>query len=919
MNDLSLKAKIFILTTILIGAILSIYSLANLELHGYGLLILAGLAAVAQVFKVEGSTHKSSYNISWLVYGVTFVMMGAPSTLFVILVSHLVEWVWFKYPWYIQLFNMANYAIAVTAAGLVYTLTNPEGYSTGLYGAVVTLAALAVFTLINHTYIGLVIWFARGQTISQSGVFKILTLMIDFTLISLGVATALIWEINPFMSFFVLVTIYLVYSTLQVPALQRQTEIDPKTKLYNARHFAKVLDKELDRAKSFNRPLTVVLGDLDLLRNINNTYGHLAGDVVLIRVAEILQEEFSDFDLVARFGGEEFAILMPEVRPEEAFTRVEAVRKAIDEAEFEVSTSVLPIKATISFGVAGCNSNVKSADEIIHDADVTLYRAKLMGRNVTCIHSSDGIDELFGTNLQDEPLHESKHLEARTKFISNLQPNPIRERMVEKSKPPVEESTDNKRNPQWGVNLYVGIVALTAVVLATLSFNLHSAMDWVGLLIFSLLVMLTEGLSIDIYVRETSISVSSVLLIAGVFLFGPLGALVLSVVLAATSMIKYRSKISRFIFNTSNHFISCSLCVLPVMLTNGVFTEYPVYLQVILALFSGSIIFFSSTFLLTGVMSLSMDQPFFKLWRERFRWLLGYYMAFGVSGYALILGYNTAGVIGLVVLMVPLMILRFSQVQYIEKTKFNVNQLSTKNVELENQSNLIENLNEELLLSLANVIDLRDSFTMGHSIGVADYASMIAERLGLPPERIEIVRKSGLLHDIGKIGIPDSILYKPGPLTYKEFEIIKHHPVRGAEIVDSNRTLCNLSPIIRHHHERYDGSGYPDGIRGQEIPLEARILSVSDAIQSMASTRPYRKAMSLPEIMDEIEKHSGTQFDPEVVKATLDIMRKEETPFITLSPKTQPVKVPEPVELVPFSERLKNPNGKGKKTVLSSL
>ena len=309
------------------------------------------------------------------------------------------------------------------------------------------------------------------------------------------------------------------------------------------------------------------------------------------------------------------------------------------------------------------------------------------------------------------------------------------------------------------------------------------------------------------------------------------------------------SRINRFIFNASNHFISSSLVAFLAILANVSFIKQPVYVQLAFAIMAGTIVYFVSTLLLSGVMSLSMNQPFRRIWSERFRWLWPYYMAFGVAGFVLILGYSAAGVIGIGVVFLPLLTLRLSQTQYIEKTKANVQQLQTKNLELENQSYLIRNLSEDLLLSLANVIDLRDAYTMGHSNIVADFAILLAKELELPSERIELVRKSGLLHDIGKIGIPDSILFKPGQLTTDEFEIIKQHPARGAEIVSANHSLRELSPIIRHHHERFDGNGYPDGIQGQEIPLEARILCLVDSIQAMASNRPYRQAMSLPEIM----------------------------------------------------------------------
>ena len=889
MKELSNKAKVFILLTISIGVLLIVYNMTRLDQMSYGLIILAGLATFTQILKVEGATHKSSYNISWLVYGATFMLMGAPSTLFVILISHLVEWVWFKYPWYIQLFNIANYAIAVSAAGVAYNIVDSAQNPLGLYGALATIAALTIFTVINHTLVGLVIWLARSQTLSQSGVFGFLTLMIDFSLIGLGVATALIWGINPYAIIFSLIPVYMLYSTLRVPALQRQTEIDPKTKLYNARYFAEVLNKELDRAIRFNRPLTVVIGDLDLLRNINNTYGHLAGDVVLVGVAEILQKNFRGYDLVARFGGEEFAILMPETTPEEAYQRIEDVRLAVEAAEFNISTSITPIQATISFGVAGSNGVQKSADELIHEADVTLYHAKLVGRNVTCIYSADGIQEFFGKSGQDMPDQGKSSIPSRIGLsIPLFQPNPLREKALDKSISLVKPSSTKKSikrqpRPLWWADVYIGCVALIAIGLVAITLRLDTSIDWYGLAIFLLLILLTEALSIDIYIRDTSISTAAAPLIAGSLLFGPQGALVLSLTLAATAMIKHRSKLNRFIFNSSNHFISSSLGAFLVILSNTSLISQPAYVQIAFATLSGIIVFFSSTYLLSGVMSLSMNQPFRKLWSEQFRWLFPYYLTFGVAAYALILGFNTAGVLGLVAVILPLLTLRISQAQYIDNTKSMVSQLRTQNMELENQSTKISNLNEDLLLSLANVIDLRDTDTMGHSNGVAHYTVLFSEKLGLSSEHIEQIQKSGLLHDIGKIGIPDSILLKPDRLTPEEFEIIKQHPVRGAEIVGANHTLVKLSPIIRHHHERYDGKGYPDGLRGKEIPLEACILSLADAVQAMASDRPYRRALSLPEIIVEVREHNGTQFDPVVVEAFLKSLPEVEATITATS------------------------------------
>ncbi|UCF27260.1 MAG: diguanylate cyclase, partial [Chloroflexota bacterium] len=278
MSDLSWKARIFILSIIAVGVGLSVYHLTNIYWKNYWLLILTGLAAIAQVYKVEGATHKSSYNLGWVAYGLAFVFFGGVETLFIILVAHLVDWAWHRYPWYIQIFNMATFAIAVSAAALIYSWIIALDLPPGFISTLAILAALSVFTLVNHLLIGMAIWFARGQNFVQSGIFGMLTLMIDFTLLGLGAVAALIWTINPSAVIFIIIPLYLISVTLKVPNLQRQTEIDPKTKLYNARYFAEELEKEYDRATRFDRPLTVVIGDLDLLRNINNTYGHLAGD-----------------------------------------------------------------------------------------------------------------------------------------------------------------------------------------------------------------------------------------------------------------------------------------------------------------------------------------------------------------------------------------------------------------------------------------------------------------------------------------------------------------------------------------------------------------------------------------------------------------------------------------------------------------
>ncbi|MBN2026300.1 MAG: GAF domain-containing protein [Actinobacteria bacterium] len=182
---------------------------------------------------------------------------------------------------------------------------------------------------------------------------------------------------------------------------------------------------------------------------------------------------------------------------------------------------------------------------------------------------------------------------------------------------------------------------------------------------------------------------------------------------------------------------------------------------------------------------------------------------------------------------------------------------------------LFESLEEiyiEVITAMASAIDARDAYTHGHSNRVTKYAVKIAEEMGMSPAEVDIIRNASILHDVGKIGIKEDILKKPGRLTEEERREMEYHPFIGTKILQSVKLLEPVMPMVYHHHERFDGTGYPDGLRGEEIPLGARIISVADAFESMTSDRPYRKALPLEEAMAELRYGSGRQFDPRVVE-----------------------------------------------------
>ncbi|MGQ9556911.1 MAG: HD domain-containing phosphohydrolase [Desulfurispora sp.] len=180
----------------------------------------------------------------------------------------------------------------------------------------------------------------------------------------------------------------------------------------------------------------------------------------------------------------------------------------------------------------------------------------------------------------------------------------------------------------------------------------------------------------------------------------------------------------------------------------------------------------------------------------------------------------------------------------------------------------------ETVFAFAEAIGARDYYTMGHSEKVAEYARMLAEYMGLDEKMVEMAYLCGIVHDVGKIGIPEDILNKPGRLTEEEYEIIKKHVEKGIDILACISWLEEIIPVIRAHHERYDGTGYPEQLQGEEIPLLGRIIAVADAFDAMTSNRSYRRALPLEVAVEELEKNAGRQFDPAVVRAFIQMLRE---------------------------------------------
>ena len=182
---------------------------------------------------------------------------------------------------------------------------------------------------------------------------------------------------------------------------------------------------------------------------------------------------------------------------------------------------------------------------------------------------------------------------------------------------------------------------------------------------------------------------------------------------------------------------------------------------------------------------------------------------------------------------------------------------------------------EQIVQALANTIDAKDKYTKGHSDRVSKYTVMLAERMGYTEDQLIHIKYAGLLHDIGKIGVPDEIINKPAKLTDEEFAIIRSHPGIGGDILKTITSVGEVYEAARWHHERYDGRGYPDRLKGREIPEVARIIGVADAYDAMTSSRAYRNSFCQTRVREEIEKNLGTQFDPLVASHMLQIIDED--------------------------------------------
>lgn len=402
---------------------------------------------------------------------------------------------------------------------------------------------------------------------------------------------------------------------------------------------------------------------------------------------------------------------------------------------------------------------------------------------------------------------------------------------------------------------YLGLLVVLAISLYIyLIFNF--SIGSLGLFLFwAILAVIVESLLIPLPNNTIGVSVGYAIEIATIVVGGPLLATTASglAFLLRAPNIPGRGYVHvlnlpfyKSLFNVAQSIIVTaltSLCYLRFGGKIGAFTALPT----IIILLLGIIL---NTSIISAFISLSEKKDFINTWVGNIRGIFPSAIAVGTLGIIVALAFIGYGYWAVILFFGPLLLARYSFRLYME----------------------MRNLYLSTIQALNKTVEAKDPYTSRHANRVGEYAVALAEAFELPFTSIENIRTAAILHDIGKIGINDSILNKASRLTAEEYQEIMKHPSIGADIICKVDFLKDITVIVKHHHERYDGKGYPDGLCGEEIPIEASVLMIADSYDAMTSDRPYRKALTKEDAIEELRKNAGTQFHPELVKKFISIL-----------------------------------------------
>jgi putative nucleotidyltransferase with HDIG domain len=414
------------------------------------------------------------------------------------------------------------------------------------------------------------------------------------------------------------------------------------------------------------------------------------------------------------------------------------------------------------------------------------------------------------------------------------------------------------------VKIYIYLVIGFAVAALVLLFQQHQDQPilWRDLIFWAILAILTESLVLKLP-SGMGLSVGLAVSLAALLSHGPFVATIVTgcsflfrvISIGAKGKVAHLLNTSPYktLFNTAQGILSIGVAGMVFTLLGGKAGQFNVFLAV-QVVFLYTVL---NSMIMSAFFSLLKGEPFFRTWFGNMRGLLFNLIFVGMMGVILFLAYNSYGIGAVLLFLGPLLLARFSFKQYTDLRETYV----------------------ETIKAFNKFTEAKDVYTGEHSTRVEIYAVELAKSMGFNEQRVENVRMAAILHDIGKIGISDNIIKKQSGLDRAEYEQIKLHPGIGADILQNVHFLKDVSNIIRQHHEKFDGTGYPKGLKGEEICTESAILALADVYDAITSNRSYRKPLSYEEAQHEIAVNAGTQFNPQIARKFLELVKSKPEVF----------------------------------------
>lgn len=404
------------------------------------------------------------------------------------------------------------------------------------------------------------------------------------------------------------------------------------------------------------------------------------------------------------------------------------------------------------------------------------------------------------------------------------------------------------------LKIFILSISLLTIILFILLFPTIPDVSevWLPMLFFIIIAILTEYLPVSLPAGGR-ITVAFPISFLVILVYGPALAMILETLSVFWEIFKKKEFWYKTVFNAAQYALSAGLSGMVYIHTGGVVGKQNFIEFIIPAALCALTYCLINSILVTSVIALDSEESIYKVYRINIRETFPSYLAEAPLGFIMAIIYVEIGILGILLFFFPLLLARRSFELYTRMRKIYLDTIRT----------------------LAATIDAKDPYTHGHSERVSRMAIQLAKRLGFAESEIEYLEYAAILHDIGKIGIEDRILGKKDKLTDAEYEKVKEHPVIGANILESIEFLKRSSQTVLHHHERFDGRGYPYGLKGEEIPKPARLLAIIDAYDAMNSDRPYRKKLSAEDILKELEMGTGKQFDPIMVEAFISLLKEK--------------------------------------------